>query len=377
MALSSVLLLAACQNADVQSDVGQQALMTSVRPAATAVSIAQRFPAARNCADIGVLLPDVLNVSRWELRDRPNLEQAIKAQLPNATVTFSNAQGDPDRQLEQASEQLQRGACILVVVAQDAVKASTIVQIAAQRGVPVIAYERMIDNIDVAFYVSVDNVRAGELQGEWIASNVTKGVKLAMINGPQNDHSGRALQGAVMSKLRPLIERGDLSLAYELNAPNWSIKNATSSAVQLFDPASQNRDVSVIYAATDDMANGIIAVLQQKSMAGKVIVIGQDASPEGVRNILSGFQSMTIHRKPAALARNTAMLVGMLSRGEDADSAANVLVGLPSGASVRALLETPVVVDRGNAQSILSDDGKVSSVDVCALDTVVKPAWCP
>lgn len=321
-------------------------------------------------------MPDSRDVKRWELRDRPKLAAELQRELPNAKIDIANAEGDSDKQLEQATTMLAQGACVLIVAPQNSSKASTIVELAVQRGVPVVAYERAIDDDRVAYRVTFDGERIGQMQGEWIVQNAPKGAKVALINGPEHDRYARALADGVMKQLRPAIDRGDLTLAFELNAPNWSINSVQSSVTQLYAAQSQLRDVRVIYAANDDMANSVIGALQQANLAGEVIVVGQDATIESARNIVSGLQGATIFKDPDWQASQAARLIGMLSRGEDPDVLVNSQIALPSGRIAKSIVGTPVLVHRDNAKSVLIDSGVVSLAEVCGTGAN-RATWCP
>jgi D-xylose transport system substrate-binding protein len=374
--LTCALLMSACQGS---IEGGGVATISSGLPSAVSsdpTSAPLTFPAARNCQHVGVLLPDSRDVKRWELRDRPKLAAELQRELPNAKIDIANAEGDSDKQLEQATTMLAQGACVLIVAPQNSSKASTIVELAAQRGVPVVAYERAIDDDRVAYRVTFDGERIGQMQGEWIVQNAPKGAKVALINGPEHDRYARALADGVMKQLRPAIDRGDLTLAFELNAPNWSINSVQSSVTQLYAAQSQLRDVRVIYAANDDMANSVIGALQQANLAGEVIVVGQDATIESARNIVSGLQGATIYKDPDWQASQAARLIGMLSRGEDPDVLVNSQIALPSGRIAKSIVGTPVLVHRDNAKSVLIDSGVVSLAEVCGTGAN-RATWCP
>jgi D-xylose transport system substrate-binding protein len=377
--LACALLVSACQGAQGGMDGGQAASLTQAAPnvlLSDPTAAPLTFPAARDCQHIGVLFPDTRDVKRWELRDRPKLTAELQRELPNAKITVTNAEGDPDKQLEQATAVLAQGACILVVAPQNSSKAATIVELAAQRGVPVVAYERMIDDDRVAFRVVFDGEAIGQMQGDWIVQNAPRGAKIALLNGPEHDFSARSLSEGLMQKLRPAIDRGDLALAFELNAPNWSVNSVASSVAQLYADQSQLRDVRVIYAANDDMANSAIGALQQANLAGEVIVIGQDATLESARNIVSGLQSVTIYKDTNWQANQTARLIGMLSRGEDAESLVNKRMTMPSGRVIKSIVGTPVLVHKENAKVILVDTGVVSMAEVCT-SALNRATWCP
>ena len=111
----------------------------------------------RGCTKIGVLLPDA-TTPRWENKDRPLLVAAITKAVPGATVDYNNAQGFADTQQTQAQADLTNGDCILVLAPVDSIKSASIVAAAKAKGVPVIAYDRLIYSNDTNSYVSFDGV---------------------------------------------------------------------------------------------------------------------------------------------------------------------------------------------------------------------------
>jgi D-xylose transport system substrate-binding protein len=308
-------------------------------------------------------MPEVANVSRWEQRDRPLLERYLNQEIPGVKIAYANANGDADVQQTQAGQMLAEGACILIVAAQDSVKAATIVQLAGQRNVPVIAYDRLIHDNDLAFYVSFNNVESGELQGKWIAAHAPPGAQIAMINGAPTDHSAQMQQEGVMNRLRPLIERGDMKLVYELFTPNWNSQLAASSVAQVLDTHQNN--IQVICVANDDMANAVIAVLESRGLAGHVLVTGQDATVDGVRNVLAGSQGMTVFKDPKEQALNAARVAGAMSRGEDLSALSGKSIRTQTGAEVRAILATPLLVTRDNVKQVVLESGLITEAQLC------------
>ena len=158
------------------------------------------YSAAKGCQKIGFLLPESASSARWEANDHPDMVAAIKTALPNATLDVTNANGSDTTQLAQAEADLTKGDCILIVAPHDSTAAATIVEKALAQHVPVIAYDRLIQDKNTAFYVSFDNVKVGNLQGSYIASNYQSFVtangnnNLVMINGSQTDNNAAPLQ---------------------------------------------------------------------------------------------------------------------------------------------------------------------------------------
>ncbi|MBD2081190.1 sugar ABC transporter substrate-binding protein [Leptolyngbya sp. FACHB-17] len=329
-----------------------------------------RFAAARGCKNIGVLLPESDSSARYEAYDRPLLEKEIKAQLPDATIQYANANNNADTQQNQAEAALTKGACILVVDPQDSDKASVIVQKAKASQVPVIAYDRFIQDPDVTYYVSFDNVRVGELQGQYIADQFRRGAyglkpgaNLVMINGSQTDNNALQFREGALKALQPLVDSKQLNLVFDQYTPNWD--NARAQSIMEGILTQQRNNVQAAYVANDGMANTVIAALRAQKLDGKVLVTGQDATLTGIQNILTGDQAMTIYKPIAKEAQVTAQLVAALSKGSEPGAIVNGQTALKSGGQVASALITPIAVDKTNVQQTVLADGYLNKAQVC------------
>src|SRR5512147_2945 len=149
----------------------------------------------KGCKHVGFLLPESATAARWEAADHPDVVKAIQTYLPGATVDAPNAQGSAPTQQTQADSELTKGACILVVAPVDSTAATAIVTKAKARGVPVIAYDRLIYSDDLNYYASFDGFAVGKAQGDYIAAHYQKYVQqngtnnVMMINGSDTDNN--------------------------------------------------------------------------------------------------------------------------------------------------------------------------------------------
>ncbi|MBD2158599.1 sugar ABC transporter substrate-binding protein [Leptolyngbya sp. FACHB-16] len=355
--LLGLMLLASCSGGSRNSGADTNA-------------VAEQFSAAKGCTNVGVLLPESDSSARYEAYDRPLLEQEIKAALPGVTIQYANANNNADTQQNQAEAALTKGACILVVDPNDSEQASVIVQSAKSSGVPVIAYDRVIQDPDVAYYVSFDNRRVGELQGQYIAEqykagkfDLQKGANIAMINGSQTDNNALLFREGALSQIQPLVDSGDLKLVYDQYTPNWDNNKAQTLMEGVLTKESNN--VQIAYAANDGMANTVIAALRGQGLNGKVLVTGQDATVTGIQNILTGDQAMTIYKPIVEEARATARLVAALSQGQDPGDIVNGETEVTGGAKIPSVLATPIVVDATNVQDTVIKDGFLTLEQVC------------
>jgi D-xylose transport system substrate-binding protein len=323
----------------------------------------------KGCKKVGVLLPETATSARWDSKDRPLLIQGIKSAIPGATVDYNNAEGSATEQQNQANADLTKGDCILVLAPVNGQTAAAIVTKAKGQGVPVIAYDRLIQSKDTAFYVSFDNVMVGKLQGQYIVDHYKSYIKgsnhnLVMINGAQTDNNAILFRMGALSALQPLIDSGQLKKLVDEYTPNWDNPTAQNE-MQGALTANQN-NIQIAYVANDGMANSVIAALKSQHLNGKVLVTGQDATVAGIQNILTGDQGMTVYKAITKETTATAQLVGALSNGTDTSSmTSGNTTKTMDGGSVPSILETPVSVDKSNIASTVLADGFVTKTDIC------------
>jgi D-xylose transport system substrate-binding protein len=364
--LVGMIAFTACSNTNIAQDSTPSSAATNTASNETAT----KFSAAKGCKNIGVLLPESDSSARYEAYDRPLLDQAIKKAVPGATIQYSNANNDADSQQNQAEAALTKGACILVVDPKDSEKAAVIVQRAKASQVPVIAYDRLIQDPDTAYYVSFDNVRVGELQGQYIADQfrkgaygLKKGANLVMINGSQTDNNALQFREGAMKALKPLIDNKDITLIFDQYTPNWDNGRAQSLMEGVLTKEKNN--VQIAYVANDGMANTVVAALRTQKLDGKVLVTGQDATLSGIQNILVGAQSMTIYKPIAKEAQATAQLVAALSNGTDPGEWVNGQTQTKASGQIASVLVTPIAVDKTNVQQTVISDSYLTKDQVC------------
>jgi D-xylose transport system substrate-binding protein len=323
------------------------------------------------CKHIGFLLPESATAARWEAADHPDVVNAIKADLPGATVDAPNAQGVAATQQTQAESELTQGACILIVAPVDSSAAATIVTEAKAKKVPVIAYDRLIYSDNLNYYASFDGKAVGVAQGQYIAAHYQQYVtangnnNLIMIDGSDTDNNAHLFGAGAHSIIDPLVSSGQLKLVYEKFTPGWD--NPTAQSEMQGALTANNNKVAVAYVMNDGMADTVIAALKAVGLAGKVLVTGQDAQVSGIRNILLGTQSMTVYKPIKKLADSVGQLVAAISNGTSTSSIASASVALPSPstASVPSVLNAVVEVDITNIKTTVLADNFVAVADIC------------
>jgi len=321
------------------------------------------FAAAKGCKHVGLLLPDSATGSRWIIQDQPQVEAAIKKYIPGVTIDSLNAQNSADTQLTQATTELTKGACILVTVAVDSTSAAAIVQKAKASKVPVIAYDRLIQDNDLAYYLTFDNVAVGRAQAQYIKDHHKMGDAVSMINGSMTDNNALLFSQGAHEVLDPLFMSGELKKVYEQFTPMWSGETAqTEMAAAL---TQTNNNIQIAYVANDSMANTSIAALKAQKLNGKVVVTGQDAETVGVHNILTGDQSMTVYKPIKNLSDATGKLVAALSAGTDPLVIANQKTATMGKANIPSALLPVVTATKENLKDTVFADNFVKKEDVC------------
>lgn len=284
------------------------------------------------------LLMDQYNVERWA-KDTTYFIQNVN-KLGGKVICLS-AIGDPDKQLEQAKQLIDQKVDVLVILPVDLIKAADIVKLANDAKISVISYDRLIQEANVNFYVSFDNVKVGELQANYIKNRLQKG-NVALIGGAYTDKNSFLLQFGQMSILQPYIERGDIKIVYDKMVETWSFDEGYNAAKECL----RINKVDAIIAGNDLLARGAIKALQEKGLAGKVLVAGQDADSEARENIVQGLQSMSVYKSIEDLASNAARMAMDLARGNSIFYASYTV---NNGTKlVPSLLIDPISVNKGN-----------------------------
>jgi D-xylose transport system substrate-binding protein len=293
------------------------------------------------------LLMDQFNVERWA-SDTTYFIKAVE-NLGGKTICLA-AYGDADKQMEQAKMLLKKNVDVIVIVPVDSKKAADIVLMVKREPFKhIIAYDRLIQNAYLDYYISFDNAKVGELQANYIITRLQKG-NIALIGGPPTDENSYYLRSGQMSLLQPLIERGDIKIVYDKMVGAWTFEEGYRLAKECL----LNNQVDAIIAGNDLLARGAIKALQEKGLAGKVLVAGQDADSQARENIVLGLQSMSVYKPISDIATNAARMAVELANGNDF---CQTTCSLNNGYKmVPSLLLSPTVVNKGNiGMEIITD----------------------
>jgi D-xylose transport system substrate-binding protein len=329
-----------------------------------AAGTARNTPDGRTATtDVAVLLPDSKSSVRWETQDRRFLGAAFK----KAGVTYSivNAEADAQKQRSQAEQALTNGAKVILLVNLDSGSGAAIETLAASKGAKTIDYDRLTLKGKASYYVSFDNVQVGKLQGQGIVSALrasgmySKKPVVAELNGSPTDNNATLFKRGYDSVLSPLYKNGTFMKGPDQSVPAWDNQKALTIFEQML--ASTGNKIQAVAAANDGLANSVITALKARKL-GPIPVSGQDATAQGVQNILSGYQSGTVYKSIKAEADAAAALAISLIKGT---KPAGVNGAVNDGKrNVPSVLLKPVWITKAN-YNILFKEGFLKKGEVC------------
>jgi D-xylose transport system substrate-binding protein len=299
---------------------------------------------------VAFLLPENVT-ARWEGSDAPLFKAALQKLVPGVQIDVLNALNDPNKQQSQAEAELTKGAKVLVIAAVDQKAAAVIVNKANDQNVQVIAYDRLIRNSPLAYYVSFDSVAVGKAEATWMVQHTNAGARLVIINGSPTDDNAHLVNQGIHEVLDPLFKSNERVLVAEQWTPGWDPTKAQNEMEQILTKA--NNQVDGVVSANDGMSGGIIAALKAQGLAGKVKTTGQDASLEGVQNVLLGYQGVTVFKDFRLQAPAAAQIAAAVLKGEIPD---NITDQVNNGQIDVSSVMLPVVpIDQGNVKTLVTN----------------------
>jgi D-xylose transport system substrate-binding protein len=251
-----------------------------------------------------------------------------------------------------------------VLDAVDVKAAINIVALAEAKGVPVVAYDRLISDAPIAFYVSFDNRRIGQQQGESLLTAISVGGdpkrgQIVMINGAPTDPSAGDYKGGAHDALD-----GKVTVGQEYDTPDWSPDKAQQEMEQAITAIGKDNIIGV-YAANDGTAGGAIAAMKRAGFDPIPPITGQDAELAAVQRILTGEQYMTIYLRIADEANAAAIAAVDLAMGKAPTGTSTVDNGK---GSIPTVLVEAVPVTRDLVKETIIADGFYTAAQVCIAE---------
>jgi D-xylose transport system substrate-binding protein len=312
---------------------------------------------------IGVILPDSASSARWETADRRFLTEAFEA--AGVDYDIQNAQGDNTAFQTIADQMITNGATVLMIVNLDSGTGKAVLDRAASQGVATIDYDRLTLGGNAAYYVSFDNVRVGELQGEGLMQCLDdQGVDepvIAYLNGSPTDNNATLFKQGYDSVISPRFDSGDYVKGPDQDVPEWDNTEAGTIFEQMM--TQTDNEIDGVLAANDGLGNAAISVLRRLGINGTIPVTGQDATVQGLQNILVGDQCMTVYKAIQQEADAAAELAIALANGDRPDTGTTV-TDPETGEEIAAVLLEPQPIFRDNVKDVV-DDGFVTVAELC------------
>jgi len=329
-----------------------------------AVSFAQ----AADKGLVGVAMP-TKSSARW-IDDGNNMVKQLKE--AGYSVDLQYAEDDIPNQLAQIENMVTKGAKVLVIASIDGTTLSDVLQKAADKGVKVVAYDRLIKKSkNVDYYATFDNFQVGVLQ----AGTLVDALKLKEGKGPFNielfggspdDNNAFFFYNGAMSVLQPLIDKGVLVVQSKqagmdkVATLRWDAATAQSRMENLLSAYYTKKKVDAVLSPYDGISIGIISALKGVGYGSgdlkMPIISGQDAEIPSVKSILAHEQYATIFKDTRDLAKVAANMVDAVQQGKepeinDTKTYNNKVKIVPS------YLLKPLPVDASNVKSALIDTG--------------------
>ncbi|MHC0429091.1 substrate-binding domain-containing protein [Streptomyces sp. O3] len=307
---------------------------------------------------IGLLLPES-KTTRYESFDRPLIEAKVKDLCAECKVDYKNASEDVAVQKQQFDDLVASGAKVIILDPVDSAATKKWVGDAVEKGIKVIAYDRLAEG-PVSAYVSFDNEKVGQLQGEGIVAALgdkAADADVVMINGKESDPNAALFKKGAHSVLDEKVGK----IVYEQTG-EWDPKIAGEKMGGAITSLGKD-GFDAVYSANDGMAGGIVAALESAGVKD-VPVGGQDAELAGIQRILKGTQEFTVYKPYKPEADLAAEIAVKLLNGEKIDSLTTGTIDSPSDQGIpAALLEAKVVTKDTVKDTVVADElYKVSEI---------------
>ena len=289
-------------------------------------------------------------------------EAAIKGALDAAGATYisADAQSSASKQLSDVESLIAQGADVLVILAQDTQAIIPAVQAAADEGIPVIAYDRLIED-SRALYLTFDNVEVGRMQARAVFAAAPKG-NYVMIKGSPTDPNADFLRGGQQEILQAAIDAGDITIVGEAYTDGWLPANAQRNMEQIL--TANDNNVDAVVASNDGTAGGVVAALTAQGMEG-IPVSGQDGDHAALNRVALGTQTVSVWKDARELGKAAGEAAAAMAGG----TAMADLPGAgdwtsPAGTTMTSIFLAPVPVTQENL-SVVVDAGWITQEALC------------
>lgn len=321
---------------------------------------------------------------RWAKADEPNIQKAVTA--GGGTYTRTDAKDNSEQQLSDVDNLIAQGADVLIILAKDAEAIKPAVAKAKAANIPVIGYDRLIEDPDV-FYITFDNKRVGTIIAQEVMKAAPSG-NYVIIKGDAGDANAEFLRSGMTEAGIPVLNEtaNGITVVFEQNTPNWDTAGARTNMEAAL--AANSNDVDAVLSENDGMATGVIAALEAVGL--DIPVGGQDGDKAALNRVALGTQTVSVWKNANALGEVAGSVAIQLCAGTAGD-AVKAPSGLPTSAapttldavkfttpggnSVNSITLNPTPITKDNLSEVV-DAGWVTKEEVCAGVTAGSVAPC-
>ncbi|HSF85951.1 MAG TPA: substrate-binding domain-containing protein [Acidimicrobiia bacterium] len=311
------------------------------------------------------------NEERWAKSDEPAIKAALEA--GGATYISTDAGSSAEQQLADVEQLISQGADALIILAQDGTAILPAVQSALEQGVPVIAYDRLIEDPG-ALYITFDNVEVGRMQARVIFDLVPEG-NYVFIKGNQADANADFLRGGQQEILQEAVDSGAIVNVGESYTDNWDPAVAQTNMEQFL--TQNNNEVDAVVASNDGMAGGVVEALRAQGLAGIVPVSGQDGDAAALNRVALGEQAVSVWKDARELGKAAGEAAVALASGSALGDVSGVVIfDSPGGNSMTSILLAPIPITQDNLNVVL-EAGWIDEATLCQNVPAGSVAGCP
>ncbi len=294
---------------------------------------------------VGICFDDTL-ATRWKAE--AELFEKILSKK-GATPIIKVCGGNPKTQLQQAYHLIDIDSVnVLIVIANNGEQMSKVINYAHELDITTIAYDRLIPNCHLDYYMTFDNIKVGEIMAQGMLKQQPKG-NYMIVSGPKKDNNSLLIHQGQMNVLQPLIDKGDIQLLADNHVEEW-LDMAAFHNVLSFYQTHEDAKVDAILVANDNMLGGVIEALDMVMIDG-ILLAGNDAEVTALERIKNGTQALTIKK----LTENLLMVCVELTLSESIEKYPSIKGTKRTTTNngqleVRSYVLSPTLIDRDNLQ---------------------------
>ncbi|MFY8101693.1 MAG: D-xylose ABC transporter substrate-binding protein, partial [Allorhizobium sp.] len=291
-------------------------------------------------------------------------EAAIKAALEAAGNKYisADAQTSAAKQLTDIESLIAQGANALIVLAQDSEAIGPAIEKAVAEGIPVVGYDRLIENPD-AYYITFDNKEVGRMQAREVFKVKPEG-NYVFIKGASTDPNSDFLYSGQMEVLKEAIDAGKIKNVGEAYTDGWKPEAAQKNMEQFL--TANNNAVDAVVSSNDGMAGGVVAALEAQGLAGSVPVSGQDGDKAALNRVALGTQTVSVWKDSRELGKKAGEIANELAAGKSMDEIAGTVKfsGGPKGVEMNSYFIAPLPITKENLNVVI-DAGWITKEEAC------------